>query len=102
MRGDGTVTCPSLLAAMKFHLFALPFLIAATASPAWSGPIASSPIAMPHAGAKPQVPAAVLVASGEETQRQEAASGRRLTPTELAELRQQVRQQWTSGPEVVQ
>jgi hypothetical protein len=31
----------------------------------------------------------------EELQREEAAAGRRLTPSELAELRSQVRQQWT-------
>jgi len=31
----------------------------------------------------------------EELQREEAAAGRRLTPAELAELRSQVRQQWT-------
>ncbi|MDM0086199.1 MULTISPECIES: hypothetical protein [unclassified Variovorax] len=30
----------------------------------------------------------------EEMQREEAAAGRRLTPSELAELRSQVRQQW--------
>lgn len=31
----------------------------------------------------------------EELQREEAAAGRRLTPAELAELRSQVRQQWS-------
>lgn len=31
----------------------------------------------------------------EEVRREEAAAGRRLTPAELAELRSQVRQQWT-------
>jgi hypothetical protein len=34
-------------------------------------------------------------AQREEVQREEAAAGRRLTPAELAELRSQVRQQWT-------
>jgi hypothetical protein len=37
----------------------------------------------------------------EEVRRQEAAAGRRLTAAELAELRQQVRQQWTPRQEVV-
>jgi hypothetical protein len=35
----------------------------------------------------------------EEVMREEAAAGRRLTPAELAELRQQVRQQWVPRPE---
>lgn len=34
-------------------------------------------------------------AQREEMQREEAAAGRRLTPAELAELRSQVRQQWS-------
>jgi hypothetical protein len=38
-------------------------------------------------------------AKREEVRRQEAAAGRRLTPAELAELRQQVRQQWVPRPE---
>ncbi|MBB1599177.1 hypothetical protein [Variovorax sp. UMC13] len=41
----------------------------------------------------------------EELQREEAAAGRRLTPSELAELRSQVRQQWTpryDAPRAVQ
>jgi hypothetical protein len=39
-------------------------------------------------------------AKREEVRRQEAAAGRRLTPAELAELRQQVRQQWVPRQEV--
>ncbi|HJS05451.1 MAG TPA: hypothetical protein VJ832_18385 [Variovorax sp.] len=43
-------------------------------------------------------------AKREEVRRHEAAAGRRLTPAELAELRQQVRQQWVPradpGPEL--
>ncbi|VTU30319.1 hypothetical protein H6CHR_03373 [Variovorax sp. PBL-H6] len=38
-------------------------------------------------------------AKREEVMREEAAAGRRLTPAELAELRQQVRQQWVPRPE---
>ena len=38
-------------------------------------------------------------AKQEEVLRQEAAIGRRLTPAELAQLRQQVRQQWMLRPE---
>ena len=91
---------------MKLHLFALPLLIAAAGFPAWSGPTGPGPKAVPaNAGAKPAAAAAspaLQVASGEEVQRQEVASGRRLTATELAQLRQQVRQQWAGGPEVVQ
>ncbi|KWT85177.1 hypothetical protein APY03_3980 [Variovorax sp. WDL1] len=38
-------------------------------------------------------------AKREEVMRHEAAAGRRLTPAELAELRQQVRQQWVPRPD---
>jgi hypothetical protein len=38
-------------------------------------------------------------AKREEVRRVEAAAGRRLTPAELAELRQQVRQQWVPRQE---
>ncbi|MDB5825916.1 MAG: hypothetical protein JWQ73_136 [Variovorax sp.] len=37
----------------------------------------------------------------EEVRREEAAAGRRLTAAELAELREQVRQQWAVRTEVV-
>ena len=40
-------------------------------------------------------------AKREEVRREEAAAGRRLTAAELAELRQQVRQQWTPRQEIV-
>jgi hypothetical protein len=38
----------------------------------------------------------------EEVRREEAAAGRRLTAAELAELRQQVRQQWAPRQDVIQ
>ncbi|MDM0103819.1 hypothetical protein QTH97_02665 [Variovorax sp. J22R24] len=38
----------------------------------------------------------------DEVRREEAAAGRRLTPAELAELRQQVRQQWSPPHDVLQ
>ncbi|MES1264952.1 MAG: hypothetical protein ABUU24_04775 [Variovorax sp.] len=41
-------------------------------------------------------------ATRDEVRREEAAAGRRLTPAELAELRQQVRQQWSPRQDVVQ
>lgn len=37
----------------------------------------------------------------EEVRREETQAGRRLTPAELAELREQVRQQWTPRSDVV-
>ncbi|RZL89337.1 MAG: hypothetical protein EOP82_20005 [Variovorax sp.] len=40
-------------------------------------------------------------ATREEVRREEAAAGRRLTPAELAELRQQVRQQWAPRQDVI-
>jgi hypothetical protein len=47
-----------------------------------------------------QAVAAHRAAKREEVRREEAAAGRRLTPAELAELRQQVRQQWMPRQEV--
>ena len=41
-------------------------------------------------------------ATRDEVRREEAAAGRRLTPAELAELRQQVRQQWSPRHDVLQ
>ncbi|MDM0048512.1 hypothetical protein [Variovorax sp. J22R115] len=41
-------------------------------------------------------------ATRDEVRREEAAAGRRLTPAELAELRQQVRQQWLPRHDALQ
>jgi hypothetical protein len=41
-------------------------------------------------------------ATRDEVRREEAAAGRRLTPAELAQLRQQVRQNWSPRHEVAQ
>ncbi len=84
---------------MKPSILTLSFLLAAAGLPAWAGPggssVASASLHLQaHDAAKGQ-----QVASGEDVRREEAVAGRRLTPTELAELRQQVRQQWASAPE---
>jgi hypothetical protein len=83
---------------MKPHLLALPFLLANLCLPAWAGEseFVATAAARPQAG--PML-VAQQVASGEDLRRDETAFGRRLSPSELAELRQQVREQWASAPE---
>ena len=85
---------------MKPHYFTLPLLLANLCLSAWAGQPGSVALAaaQPPAG---RALAAQQVASGEELRRDDASFGRRLSPSELAELRQQVRQQWATAPEAV-
>jgi hypothetical protein len=83
---------------MKPHLFTLPFLLAHLYLPAWAGQpetVATAAAQSPAGRAS----VAQQVASGEDLRRDDAVFGRRLSPSELAELRQQVRQQWATAPE---
>jgi len=97
---------------MKLSFFSSSLLIVSLVGlSAWAGPTGAAPTpAAPLrlAGAKApsavaprdtQITQATQVASGDDVRREEAAVGRRLTPQELAELRQQVRQQWATAPE---
>ncbi|MGJ7541377.1 hypothetical protein [Variovorax sp. LT1R16] len=80
-------------------------LIASTCSASWSVPHG---ILQVGGATRSEVRRAVEIhraSQREEVQRVEAAAGRRLTPSELAELRRQVRQQWTpryDAPRAVQ
>jgi len=91
---------PSL--AMKFFLFAS-FLVLSLCG---SLPAAAEPLGLVRVGDKQRnelrdAVEAHRAAKREEVRRQEAAAGRRLTPAELAELRQQVRQQWVPRPDPI-
>lgn len=61
-------------------------LLASATAPAWSGAAADS----------------LVAGSGSASDGREANPGRRLTQAELAQLRQQVRQQWLPAQETVQ
>jgi hypothetical protein len=89
---------------MKPFSAALPFLLVCSGLSAWAGPNGAAVpqrLSAAKAGATAQNPASngIRVANGDDVRREEAAVGRRLTPQELAELRQQVRQQWATAPE---
>ena len=73
---------------MKFNILTLSFLIANAVLPAWAGPVGFVRVSDPQRAAAPDA-----------VQREEAVAGRRLTATELAELREQVRQQWAPAPD---
>jgi hypothetical protein len=67
---------------MKSKLVLLSLMVATSGLPAWAGP--------------PGLLAVGGVTAGE------AGAGRRLTPAELAQLRQQVRQQWAPSQSLAQ
>jgi hypothetical protein len=82
---------------MKPLTFALSFLLAASGLPAWAGPgslSAAAQLAPAQVAVKGQE-----VAGGDDARREEAVVARRLSALELAELRQQVRQQWATAAE---
>jgi len=70
---------------MKSTLVMLSLLVATSGLPAWAGP--------------PGLLAVGGVTAGEA---RGAGAGRRLTPAELAQLRQQVRQQWAPSQSLAQ
>ena len=69
---------------MKPHLLLLSLLAATAAIPASSGPAAL-----------------VAVGTSARVEAHGGEAGRRLSPAELARLREQVRQQWAASPELV-
>ena len=90
MRSNGKVGSPQFFAAMKTNILTLSLLFANAVLPAWAGPAGWVRVSDPqHA------------AGSDTVQREEVAAGRRLTPTELAELREQVRRQWAPASEGV-
>ncbi len=87
---------------MKSIVLRVPFLLAFTAFPAFSEPVTFTRVAEQRSRNEARSLAeAHRAGQREEVQRVEAAAGRRLTPAELAELRQQVRQQWEPRQELV-
>ena len=84
MQGDGKVGGSSLFAAMKSTFLMLSLLVAGACQPIWAGP--SGLLAV---GGAPRLDG------------RDAGAGRRLSPAELAQLRQQVRQQWAPAQDVV-
>jgi hypothetical protein len=90
---------------MKSILLVLPLVLAVAGCPAWAGPVATS-LGSTHMSDQRRndlrdAVEAHRAAKREEVRREEAAMGRRLTPAELAELRAQVRQQWTPRQDLV-
>jgi len=70
---------------MKSKLVMLSLMVAASGLPAWAGP-----------------PALLAVGGPSSGDLRGAGAGRRLTPAELAQLRQQVRQQWSPAQHLAQ
>jgi uncharacterized membrane protein len=85
---------------MKTNKFALPFLLATFCLSAWAGAFNFLKVSDQRGTELRDAVEAHRAATRAEVQRGEAAAGRRLTPAELAELRQQVRQQWSPRQEV--
>jgi len=79
------VTLSSQFAAMKSTLVMLSLLVATSGLPAWAGP-----------------PGVLAVGGATGGEGRGAGAGRRLTPAELAQLRQQVRQQWAPKQNLAQ
>lgn len=86
---------------MKSTVLALSVLLACSAVPAGAEPWGFLRVSDLRRNEVRDAVEAHRAAKREEMRRQEAAAGRRLTAAELAELRQQVRQQWTPRQEVV-
>ena len=86
---------------MKTNKITSLFLLAPFCLSAWAGPFSFMPVTDPRGSDLRSAVEAHRAATRAEVQRGEAIAGRRLTPAELAELRQQVRQQWAPQPGVV-
>jgi len=69
---------------MKLNFLMMSFLVAASGAPAWAGPTGM-----------------LAVGSATRVDGRDSSSVRRLSPAELAQLRQQVRQQWAPAQDVV-
>ncbi len=69
-------------------------LLAALCVPVWSAPPVAAQVASFDAGELRRAVEAHRAEQREEVKQEEAAAGRHLTASELAELREQVRRQW--------
>ena len=101
MHSGGTVTLPPRLSIMKSTVLALSALLACLSVPAAAEPWGLLRVSDLRRNEVRDAVEAHRAAKREEVRRQEAAAGRRFTAAELAELRQQVRQQWTPRQEIV-
>ncbi|MGJ7579182.1 hypothetical protein ACSFA3_03270 [Variovorax sp. RHLX14] len=80
---------------MNSTSYALPLLLAYACSPGWAGGRDFLRISDTQRSETRRAVETHRESQREEVQREEQAAGRRLTPAELAELRNQVRQQWS-------
>ncbi|MGI4777053.1 MAG: hypothetical protein ACRYGA_02870 [Janthinobacterium lividum] len=80
---------------MNSTAYALPLLLACTCSPTSVGARDFLRTGDPQRNEVRSAVASHREAQQEEVRREEQVAGRRLTPAELAELRNQVRQQWS-------
>ena len=80
---------------MNSSTYTLPLLLAFTCSPTWAGARDFLRIGDTQRSETRRAVDSHRESQREEVQREERAAGRRLTPAELAELRNQVRQQWS-------
>lgn len=87
---------------MKTNSLTLPLLIATCCLPVLAGTPGFMTVADQRRADVRDAVEAHRAATRDEVRREEAAAGRRLTPAELAELRQQVRQNWSPRHDVVQ
>ena len=80
---------------MNSTAYTLPLLLACACSPLWAGGRDFLRIGDTQRNETRRAVESHRESQREEVQREEQAAGRRLTPAELAELRNQVRQQWS-------
>ena len=87
---------------MKSIVITLSVMFTCLSAPAGAEPWGFLRVGDPRRNEVREAVDAHRAAKREEVRRQEAAAGRRLTAAELAQLRQQVRQQWTPRQDVVE
>jgi hypothetical protein len=85
---------------MKPNKFALPFLLTAFCLSGWAGSFNFLKVNDQRRVDVRDSVYAQRSTTGTDVKRNEVAGGRRLTAAELAELRQQVRQQWSPRQEI--
>lgn len=86
---------------MKSTLAALSLLLASLSFPLWAGPLGVVHVSEERRNELRDAVEAHRAEKRAEARREEAAAGRRLTAAELAQLREQVRQQWVPRTSIV-
>jgi hypothetical protein len=87
---------------MKINFLALPLLLASAPLQVLAAPPGFMTVADQRRADVRDAVESHRAATRDEVRREEAAAGRRLTPAELAELRKQVRQNWSPRHDVAQ